>query len=37
MNSMLDREGLSDKKDFVIHEEPQEQQQVAVSGGGAGR
>ena len=33
MNSMLDREGLSDKKDFVIREEPQAQ----VSAGGAVR
>lgn len=31
MNSMLDREGLSDKKDFVIREETQPQ--TAVSGG----
>ena len=31
MNSMLDREGLSDKKDFVIREETQPQ--AAVSGG----
>ena len=30
MNSMLDREGLSDKKDFVIREEPKGQ--VAVGG-----
>ena len=33
MNSMLDREGLSDKKDFVIREEPQAQ----VSAGGSVR
>ena len=25
MNAMLDREGLSDKKDFNIHEEPKGQ------------
>ena len=33
MNSMLDREGLSDKKDFVIREEPQGQ----TAAGGASR
>ena len=33
MNSMLDREGLSDKKDFVVKEEPQGQ----VAAGGASR
>ncbi len=39
MNSMLDREGLSDKKDFVIREETQTQPQgqVQAAGGGASR
>ena len=34
MNSMLDREGLSDRKDFVIREEPKGQ---VAAGGGASR